>query len=229
MRGAHRDRRARGHRRRDGRAVLGQRLRRASCPRSRVRAARRGCSSGTGCACARVAAIAGDRGRRGRGRRRWSTCCARPTSAPTWASSSRRPAPTSTAPRSCSGARRRRTSRCSATRVLLGAIIATALLVAYLWWVRPRSLRPVVARVPTARATALALPRRRGARLRAQRLRHHHPRHDGRGDRERGGGARGGDIPGACADRRSVTVIVGRSSCCIAELWRRDPEEPPTA
>ena len=40
--------------------------------------------------------------------------------------------------------------------VLLGAIIATALLVAYLWYVRPRSLRPVARAIPTAAATVLA-------------------------------------------------------------------------
>lgn len=39
--------------------------------------------------------------------------------------------------------------------VLLGAVIVVALLVAYLWFVRPRALRVVVARIPTAGATAL--------------------------------------------------------------------------
>jgi hypothetical protein len=41
--------------------------------------------------------------------------------------------------------------------LLLGCLIAAAVLVAYVWWVRPRSLRTLVARVDTARATALAL------------------------------------------------------------------------
>ena len=40
--------------------------------------------------------------------------------------------------------------------VLLGTIIATALLVAYLWYVHPRTLRAVAASIPTAGATALA-------------------------------------------------------------------------
>ncbi len=40
--------------------------------------------------------------------------------------------------------------------VLLGAIIATALLVAYLWYAKPRSLRPVARAIPTAGATVLA-------------------------------------------------------------------------
>ena len=40
--------------------------------------------------------------------------------------------------------------------VLLGAIIATALLVAYLWYVRPRTLRSVGRAIPTAAATVLA-------------------------------------------------------------------------
>jgi hypothetical protein len=40
--------------------------------------------------------------------------------------------------------------------VLLGAIIATALLVAYLWYVRPQTLRSVARVIPTAAATVLA-------------------------------------------------------------------------
>jgi len=41
--------------------------------------------------------------------------------------------------------------------LLLGALIALVLLAGYLFWVRPRSLRALFARVPTARVTALAL------------------------------------------------------------------------
>jgi hypothetical protein len=41
--------------------------------------------------------------------------------------------------------------------LLLGALIALVLLAAYLFWVRPRSLRTLFARVPTARVTAIAL------------------------------------------------------------------------
>lgn len=41
--------------------------------------------------------------------------------------------------------------------LLLGALVALVLLAAYLWWVRPRSLRTLFARVPTARITAIAL------------------------------------------------------------------------
>jgi hypothetical protein len=41
--------------------------------------------------------------------------------------------------------------------VLLGCLIALAVLAVYLWWVRPRSLRTLFARVPTARVTAIAL------------------------------------------------------------------------
>ena len=40
--------------------------------------------------------------------------------------------------------------------VLLGAIIATALLVVYLWYVKPRTLRSVAGAIPTAAATTLA-------------------------------------------------------------------------
>ena len=50
--------------------------------------------------------------------------------------------------------------------VLLGAIIATALLVAYLWYVKPRSLRPVAARDSHRGSDRARLPRGRGARLR---------------------------------------------------------------
>jgi hypothetical protein len=41
--------------------------------------------------------------------------------------------------------------------LLLGSLVALVLLVAYLWWVRPRSLRTLFERVPTARITAIAL------------------------------------------------------------------------
>ena len=41
--------------------------------------------------------------------------------------------------------------------VLLGCLIAFALLVVYLCWVRPRSLRTLIARVSTARITAISL------------------------------------------------------------------------
>jgi hypothetical protein len=41
--------------------------------------------------------------------------------------------------------------------LLLGALVALALLVVYLWWVRPRSLRALFAAIPTARVTAIAL------------------------------------------------------------------------
>ena len=95
-RGAHRGRAARGHRDRDGRAVLGQRLRRCGRGRARVRAAGAGCSSGTSCGGARCGCSSGCSSPPGWSWAR-STCCARPTSAPTWASSSRRPAPTSAA------------------------------------------------------------------------------------------------------------------------------------
>ena len=40
--------------------------------------------------------------------------------------------------------------------VLLGTIVAVALLVAFLWYVRPRSLRPTVAAIGTAQATVVA-------------------------------------------------------------------------
>ena len=40
--------------------------------------------------------------------------------------------------------------------VLLGTIIAAALLVAFLWYVRPRSLRPTVAAISTTQATVVA-------------------------------------------------------------------------
>ena len=97
---ARRDRRARGDRRRDGRPDLGQRLRRGALRAPGLRAARVDAARAPGaCAHRRGASpaivVAG-----GRGGRACSTCCGRPTSAPTWASSSRRSAPTSTAPRS---------------------------------------------------------------------------------------------------------------------------------
>jgi hypothetical protein len=41
--------------------------------------------------------------------------------------------------------------------LLLGSLIALGLLLLYLWFVPPRSLGPLLARVSTARATALAL------------------------------------------------------------------------
>ena len=41
--------------------------------------------------------------------------------------------------------------------LLLGCIIVVALLLVYLWLVPPKSLGPLLARVSTARATALAL------------------------------------------------------------------------
>jgi hypothetical protein len=41
--------------------------------------------------------------------------------------------------------------------LLLGSLVALVLLVGYLWWVRPRSLRALFERVPTARITAIAL------------------------------------------------------------------------
>jgi hypothetical protein len=41
--------------------------------------------------------------------------------------------------------------------LLLFCLIALAVLLVYLWWVRPRSLRTLAAGVSTARATALAL------------------------------------------------------------------------
>jgi Na+/citrate or Na+/malate symporter len=41
--------------------------------------------------------------------------------------------------------------------LLLFALVALVVLVAYLWWVRPRSLRTLFASVSTARVTALAL------------------------------------------------------------------------
>ncbi len=41
--------------------------------------------------------------------------------------------------------------------LLLFCLVALVVLVAYLWWVRPRSLRTLFVRVPTAGATALAL------------------------------------------------------------------------
>jgi hypothetical protein len=41
--------------------------------------------------------------------------------------------------------------------LLLGMIIVVAVLVAYLWYVPPRTLRPVVRAIPTARATIIAL------------------------------------------------------------------------
>jgi hypothetical protein len=41
--------------------------------------------------------------------------------------------------------------------LLLGALLALVVLVLYLWWVRPRSLRTVFARVSTARITAISL------------------------------------------------------------------------
>ena len=102
--------------------------------------------------------VLGRRARRGRARRgcRRPAAPARPAHA-TWASSSRRPAPTSVARRWCCGARRRRTSRRSATRSCSSAWSRSSVLVAYLWWVRPRSLRALFARVSTARVTAFAL------------------------------------------------------------------------
>jgi len=41
--------------------------------------------------------------------------------------------------------------------VLLFCLIALVVLVAYLWWVKPRSLRTMFERVPTARITSIAL------------------------------------------------------------------------
>ena len=41
--------------------------------------------------------------------------------------------------------------------VLLGALIVVAVMVLYLWFVPPRSLRPVARAIPTARATVIAL------------------------------------------------------------------------
>jgi len=41
--------------------------------------------------------------------------------------------------------------------LLLFCLIALVVLVAYLWWVRPRSLRTLFERVSTARATAISL------------------------------------------------------------------------
>jgi hypothetical protein len=41
--------------------------------------------------------------------------------------------------------------------VLLGCLVALAVLAVYLWWVRPRSLRTLVARVDTAAVTALGV------------------------------------------------------------------------
>jgi hypothetical protein len=41
--------------------------------------------------------------------------------------------------------------------VLLGGLIIIAVMVLYLWFVPPRSLRPVVRAIPTARATVIAL------------------------------------------------------------------------
>ena len=40
--------------------------------------------------------------------------------------------------------------------LLLFALVALVVLAAYLWWVRPRSLRTLFARVSTARVTAIA-------------------------------------------------------------------------
>ena len=75
--------------------------------------------------------------------------------------------------------------------VLLGAIVATALLVAYLWYVRPRSLRPVARAIPTAGATVLAFLVVAVLGFALERLRHRDPGHDVRRVRERGGRARG--------------------------------------
>jgi hypothetical protein len=41
--------------------------------------------------------------------------------------------------------------------LLLGCVIALAVLVVYLWWARPHSLRTLLARVSTARITAISL------------------------------------------------------------------------
>ena len=69
--------------------------------------------------------------------------------------------------------------------LLLGCIIAAALLLVYLWLVPPRSLTPLLERVTTARADRPRARRRRRPRLRVERLGHHDPGHDGRGVRER--------------------------------------------
>jgi hypothetical protein len=41
--------------------------------------------------------------------------------------------------------------------LLLGGVIALAVVIAYFWWVQPRSLRVLFERISTARATAIAL------------------------------------------------------------------------
>ena len=61
--------------------------------------------------------------------------------------------------------------------LLLGCIIVVALLLAYLWFVSPRSLRSLVERIPTARGR-IGVGGDRRARVRVERLRHHDPRHD---------------------------------------------------
>ena len=149
---------ARGDLRGDGRAVLGQRLRwrdlgGARLRAARVDAARSRAARGGRCGCSRASWSPAASSSA------WSTSCARPTSARTSASSSRRRAPTSTSatlvirrkavgeplgarPIRCSSAASS-WSRCSSL---------------YLWLVPPKSLAPLVARViPTAEATALAL------------------------------------------------------------------------
>jgi hypothetical protein len=40
--------------------------------------------------------------------------------------------------------------------VLLGTVVVVALLVAFLWYVEPRSLRPLARAIPTAATTVLA-------------------------------------------------------------------------
>ena len=60
--------------------------------------------------------------------------------------------------------------------LLSSASIALVVLVVYLWWVRPRSLRTLVSRVSTARGHRARARGGGRARLRPQRLRHHHPR-----------------------------------------------------
>ena len=171
-----------------GVAVLGERLRWRDRGRARLRAAgvaaarpRAAVAHGAGCSSGVLVA-------RGAGGGRWSTSCARPTSAPTSASSSRRRAPTS-------GARslvlRRKATRepvdarplvcCSCSR--RRAVLLASYLVAGCDRAR---LRTLFAEVSTARATAIALGVVARARVRAERLRHHHPRDDGGGDRSYG-------------------------------------------
>ncbi len=84
--------------------------------------------------------------------------------------------------------------------LLLGCIIALALLAAYLFWVRPRSLRTLFARVSTARITAMALGVVALLGFALERLRHHHPRDDGRSDR-----SYGRDPPGPGRVRTAAT------------------------